>query len=1367
MGDNSRITRFIETTFESLFYKTFSIMGLIYRATRISQPRLFFLNRMIPTWQEALATTPPGHPDRFRNISRLGGLLGERSTYNGDMEDSRAAVGMLLEAANAYPRGDTERVTLLDLVTELLMRRFINTQNWTDSNYEEVMRVTQEAFEETAEGHAAWENSLQRFVGVRVIRFFSTGDEVDLDELICASKGVIGRKPPDSLYWPILEIHIFLLGERYSLTADTADLDAAIGMLREAFNATPEGHPDRVKWLSVLGVRLSNKFSCTGDMTHLDEAVRTSQEAVDLSQGCDESTRVALLNNLGLRLGERHVRTGSMVDIEEAIRIMREVVKKTPKDHIDRKSRLSNLGLQLGNRWFLTRENIDLEDAICLMREGLDEIKPDHYVDRGKLSNFGIQLPTQKDRQVIPHDYLIDKGKLLNNLGIRLGDRYSITQALEDLNEAICRLQEATDIVPSNYPDRTRWLTNLGQRLHERYSRTKNAVDLDQAIFVTEKARDLAPTGHPNQAYVSSYLGIYLGDRYSRTGQMEDLKESIRKAREAVSATSVDHPERGSWLSNLGLRLGNMYSRTGAMADLEEAIRIAKEALVATPRGHPQRASRLSNLGFWLSDRYTRIGAMVDLDESLRLTEDAIEATPERHPERPAYLNNLGLRLSDKYIRTGDLKYLNQGIRKLREAVNATTKGHPDLAKWSNNLSLRLGERYAHRKRIVDETNDREEMVKIVEDLDEAYNTLREFADDTSSNHTERAAFLNNLGLLLGERYLNSGMIADLDRTISTTLKSVEATPKDHLHRAKRLVNLARQLYQRYAATGEAKDLEGTRECLVEALHSSTSSISIRVEAGREFLLTKDVLADPRTYDVAKTTVGLIPLLTPRSLQNTDKRHLLAAAVGISSDAAAIALHLKKGPLAAINCLETGRAVIAGAVLQQHDVSLLQKAHPDLATYFLDLRDQLDSPDSRDSDYLVDDESAAAEAKADRRRAADQELTHLLQKIRSTAGFESFLLPASEADMIDAARHGPVVVLNVSMHRCDALIVQQPGIKSLPLSRITPEDIDDYVTSLDSIETLEWLWYNIIYPVLDAIDLTKPSPDLPLPRVWWVPTGKLTKFPLHAAGIHEIGFDGDAALDVVVSSYASSVKGIIHGRRQQKRRQPLAETDLLQRVVTVAMERTEEMKPLPYACREIDEVLAVLGLEASSENRPEETKEKVLPAIKACQIFHFAGHGYTDAAEPLRSSLRLRDWRMDPLTVQDLLDADLNAAAPFLAYLSACGTSLIKDERSVDESIHLANAFQLAGFCHVIGTLWKVEDGLCVSVAKMLYRYLRENGLEDECVSRGLHHAARIHRDEWLRDSTCGSEVDGGFRAELVEDPTTPALWIPYVHFGV
>jgi hypothetical protein len=99
-------------------------------------------------------------------------------------------------------------------------------------------------------------------------------------------------------------------------------------------------------------------------------------------------------------------------------------------------------------------------------------------------------------------------------------------------------------------------------------------------------------------------------------------------------------------------------------------------------------------------------------------------------------------------------------------------------------------------------------------------------------------------------------------------------------------------------------------------------------------------------------------------------------------------------------------------------------------------------------------------------------------------------------------------------------------------------------------------------PFLDALGFTEPPSENEWPHVWWIPTGPLSKFPLHAAGRHTEGAS-KTVLDRVISSYSSSVKAIIHGRQR-----PLSPSTSAQAPL-VAMEHTPGSSRLPFAAKEV------------------------------------------------------------------------------------------------------------------------------------------------------------------------------------------------------
>jgi CHAT domain-containing protein len=81
--------------------------------------------------------------------------------------------------------------------------------------------------------------------------------------------------------------------------------------------------------------------------------------------------------------------------------------------------------------------------------------------------------------------------------------------------------------------------------------------------------------------------------------------------------------------------------------------------------------------------------------------------------------------------------------------------------------------------------------------------------------------------------------------------------------------------------------------------------------------------------------------------------------------------------------------------------------------------------------------------------------------------------------------------------------------------------------------------------------------------------------------------------------------------------------------------------------------------------------------------------------------------------------------------------------------VHITGAFQLAGFQHVVGTLWRVGDLSAVRLARDFYAALAVPGsLGTVDVSRAavaLHHATRRLRDRY---------------------PGSPATWAAHIHTG-
>ena len=100
--------------------------------------------------------------------------------------------------------------------------------------------------------------------------------------------------------------------------------------------------------------------------------------------------------------------------------------------------------------------------------------------------------------------------------------------------------------------------------------------------------------------------------------------------------------------------------------------------------------------------------------------------------------------------------------------------------------------------------------------------------------------------------------------------------------------------------------------------------------------------------------------------------------------------------------------------------------------------------------------------------------------------------------------------------------------------------------------------------ILTALGFTGPPVKDNWPHVWWVPTERLSRYPLHTVGYHHEG-TAETMLDRVLSSYCPSVKAILDGRR----RHPPAASAPQTRAVLVAMGSTPGHASLPFAKDEI------------------------------------------------------------------------------------------------------------------------------------------------------------------------------------------------------
>ncbi|KAK4176442.1 CHAT domain-containing protein [Triangularia setosa] len=977
----------------------------------------------------------------------------------------------------------------------------------------------------------------------------------------------------------------------------------------------------------------------------------------------------------------------------------------------------------------------------------------------------------EKGIRLMPPEDRLSRSSLLFDLSNALDTKFAESGDMSDLQRSITAMRACVD-------GELRLITLAG-RLRAKFNKTGAVADVQDAIVLMRRVVD----------------GISEPKARARNLGIVGFLNAIPALQEVVDITPQDHPSRGRRVRDLGLWMEMRYSITGDIRNLDRAIQLLQESVNLTPRTDGNRAEWLHSFAIFLGYRYQRIGALADVEEGIRALEEAIGLTDEignRNNELPGLQYHLGSQLMWRYERTKAAADISNAIRVLQQASVSPCGSSADKNRRTHSAGS-LGSALFSRFRNTREFPDLQEAIRVsLASVQEMKNN--DLRDPIQSSNL--AIGLNNIGLMYEERFLRLGNIVDLEEAINVQRKCLSmvlgGVLDDHPQAALWGLHLGLSLDRRYRMTKSMPDLAEAISLCLSALRQENSFPRIRIRAGRHAVRLCALASNwEEAYEAASATVNLIPSWMLQSLENSDKQHLFGQNIGFASDVAAVALNAGKDAYTALLLLEQGRGVLAGSLegLRADSFSLHSK-HLELAERLAYLRQDLDQPDSVELGV----ESLSWETRASRRYDASRELELLLAEIRQQAGFEDFLLPPKKNEMRSAAGCGPVIVINVSKYRCDAFLVERHQIRCLPLPNLNVDEIERRACqgNLGSLPVLRWLWDVIAHPILDALGLTKPPPSAAWPHIWWIPTGSLRRFPLHAAGYHTFP-STSSVLDIAMSSYGLSVKSLLHSRLQRAiATTPTTVTtppslESTGKILLVAMPTTAGHKPLPFAAQEIA-VLQALSPELNLIPLiPARRKDDVVRHLPECKVFHFAGHGYADPADPAKSSLLLDDWATNRLTVNTLMGLNLRAQQqrqhrPFLAYLSACGTGRTRDEKLVDESVHIVGACHLAGFRHVIGTLWEVRDESCVDVARIVYEGLRDGGMSDESVCAGLHRALRELRRRWVmvgKDTVVREEDDDGDddrrEAKLKlksggvgagAEAGEVLYWVPYVHFG-
>ncbi|MEO3925690.1 CHAT domain-containing protein [Micromonosporaceae bacterium B7E4] len=899
-----------------------------------------------------------------------------------------------------------------------------------------------------------------------------------------------------------------------------------------------------------------------------------------------------------------------------------------------------------------------------------------------------------------------------------LADRVGIDTSPEVLAERLDSALVLCAAVPAFDPARPRALLLLGQAEHDRWQHGGELAGAERAAICAQIALDAAGPEHPLRREILNLLAGAAGDAglHRRSDQLVEV--AVGAARAALELADA-HPEARP--TQLGV-LADAYARAGRLAGdhdaLDQAVRHQREAVAHTSADQEVYPLRLMSLASMLVHRDALAPDDALLAEAVEANRRALAALPGDDSRRVGFTYNLASSLSQHALRRKDPVELLAAEQVFEEAFALLPPGHPDQPRIRSSIAEM---RY--------------------------------------------------------QRFVLGGDLDALTGAVALARQALDETPAGHHWWPIRALILARALAE-LAGLGGAEAATARAEAIATYAAIAASPVTDpqrRIDAERRQAGLAVEAADPAARLAAlERAVRRIPSVISRSTAGRRRLDAIARLGGLASEAAAVAV-AAGDPDAAVELLERGRGLLFNEAL---DIRVggaeLAAVDPLLAADLARVERELAEADAythvRKFIIEVERTTASGESLAKSTREWDPrtswlprtrelaaERDRLVARIRAVPGFADLLRPPSLPVLRERLRGLPVVVVNTFGDQGDALLVAaEPGrpVELVRLPELREAAVQRQVTRMyaavldatepavpfdrrvaaqeDLLDVLAWLWDAVTGPVLDRI---APA-EGPAPRIWWCPVGSLARLPLHAAGHHRAADGSRTVLDRTVSSYTPTLSALAHAATGPAR-PPATAT-----AAVVGVPGAPRLSALPEVRAEVEQVARLIPGSALLSGT-EVALRDVEDLLRVHPIAHFACHGAADtsANAMLGGGLRLGAATLSPHLVRSYrLDR------PELAFLSACSTAEAHPTFT-DEPLHLASAFQLAGFRGVVGTMWRTTDS--ARVAEAFYGTLTGGGTrppETADAARALTDTVRALRDEF---------------------PSTPTRWAGYLHVGL
>lgn len=1193
---------------------------------------------------------------------------------------------------------------------------------------------------------------------------------------------------------------------RWNVTKEDQHLDDAIYYYRKAVEVEPIDDKSRALHLDDLGCALWQRFSKTHTRADFEEGRSVLEKAISLP----DVAKPAYLSHLGRLLKDQAVRLeeGKNAALDVSLEIHLQAISSITKDFRGPPQFLhQNLAQAYFERYAVSespRSTDSLKEFVMEKVNGsghrwmfLYELAVLH---RPVFISTGHQSEADKMVDLL-HSALVDSpgnvnimialADILEQKGISLASQSILTEALHFAEESI----KATSEYDQNMPLRLRSAATI---LAHRFDLGSDLQDIERAVSLGEQGLQSSCLRKTDRWKVLAVLAPHLLCRFNSTESLADLQRAQSLLQEALMTPDLPDDAKSDCLREHGKLLFNKYKLDKNPDNIEGSIQSLSNSIALADSQSISVASAYNDLGNAYSLKFEMNGKSDDSRKSIEAFLKAI-ACVDRYPiisvQRPMYLHNLANSFFVHHERGNEVLDLDHAISYYQEALDATADLSPQASNRTGALSWALQRKF--------------DVTKDPKYLSQARDSLEFVLANNPSLRLRDVAFLENrLGATYLREFYETQDIFLLDKAADCFRKVAKdsgCTIPEFVNPG--IINLARTLMHKYEITKTDEDMKAAAaeffQLPKQLLNPSIRETHGLLDSAGQFcslvydttkrkpfgtmaiLFYKLLVNEPSTSSLERVYTAMLHarLQYEVNLDAFEAISSLTLAVGLMSEAIMmgsnradqlraakrmawlpghiIAFGLAAGntPGDIVQLFERGRSFIWNRLVDQKtEISDLWEAHQDLANTFEALREQLTR--TRAQSQVIESTARSRLFQHD----VAVEYNSILKLIRQQEGFENFLLlPARVSRLQDYASFGPIVVLNVTSYRSDAIIIKSEGVIHVPLPLFTmrdylwkgielqnalnDEDVEAGSTLFHSV--LTWLWEVAAHPVLEELEFVGScQPGESLPRVWWVANERIASLPIHAAGDHKRALKTGASCSVIdraVSSYIPTLRFLALSRERAAFLHSEQHNEAPGTALLVQMPTTPNDKDLVNVSIEVEAVESILssGLQITNMDRPK--RSSLLPSLSSCTMAHFACHGVAHPEDPSLSQIKLQDWLYSPFDVRFLLKTPMPKCQ--FVYLSACETALNRVTGLREEAIHLSSAFQMAGVPYSVGTSWKIDDSFSVDIAEEFYSNLvqRCDGkLDFSRSSYALHDVVMKAR---------GRGVDA-------------MLWAAYIHSG-